>query len=61
MFIDSTIDAIRDGTPVGIYLAYIRENSEITMQREPKIMKQKNFGPNLPNPEPNYSTVQKEA
>ena len=61
MFIDSTIDVIRDGTPIGAYLAYIRENSEIMMQRDPEIMKQKNFGPNVPNPEPSYSTVRKEA
>ena len=61
MFIDSTVEALRDGTPIGGYLAYIRENSEIMMQRDPEIMKQKNFGPNVPNPEPSYSTVRKEA
>ena len=59
MFIDSTIDAIRDGTPIGDYLVYIRDNSEIMMQRDPEIMKQKNFGPNLPRPEPSYSTARK--
>ena len=61
MFIESIIDAVRDGTPIGVYLAYIRENSEIMMQRDPEIMKQKNFGPNVPRPEPSYSIVRKEA
>ncbi|KAK0512956.1 hypothetical protein JMJ35_004973 [Cladonia borealis] len=60
MFIDSTIDAIRDDIPIGDYLVYIRENSEIMMQRDPEIMKQKNFGPNVPNAEPSYSTVREE-
>ncbi len=61
MFINSTVDAIRDGTPIGNYLAYIRENSEIMMQRDPEIMKQKNFGPNEPNPVPSSGPVRKEA
>ena len=61
MFIDSTIDAIRDGMPIGDYLIYICENSEILMQRDPEIMKQKTFGPNVPNSESSYSTVRKEA
>lgn len=61
MFIDSIIDAIRDGTPIGDYLTYIRDNSEIMMQRDPEIMKQKTFGPNVPTSEPSYSTVRKEA
>ena len=61
MFIDSTVEALRDGIPIGAYLAYIRENSEIMMQRDPEIMKQKNFGPNVPNPEPSYSPARKGA
>ena len=61
MFIDSTVDALRDGTPISVYLSYIRDNSEIMMQRDPEIMKQKNFGPNVPNPESSSGTVRKEA
>ena len=61
MFIDSTVGALRDGTPIGGHLAYIRENSEIMMQRDPEIMKQKTFGPNVPTSEPSYSTVRKGA
>ena len=59
MFIDSTVEALRDGTPIGGHLAYIRENSEIMMQRDPEIMKQKTFGPNVPTSEPSYTTVRK--
>lgn len=61
MFIDSTVEALREGTPISRHLAYIRENSEIMMQRGPEIMKQKNFGPNVERPEPGYSTARKEA
>ena len=61
MFINSTVEVLRDGTPIGGYLAYIHENSEIRMQRDPEIMKQKNFGPNVPNPEPSYSPARKGA
>lgn len=61
MFIDSTVEALRDGVPIGAYLAYILENSEIMMQRDPEIMKQKNFGPNVPDPEARSGTVQKNS
>ena len=61
MFVDSTVEAIRDGVPIGEHLADIRENSEIMMQRDPEIMKQKNFGPNIPNSETSYSPARKEA
>ena len=61
MFIDSTVDALRDGTPIGVHLRYIRENSEIMMQRDPEIMKRKNFGPNVPDPEARSGTVRKDA
>ena len=61
MFIESIIDAVRDGTPIGVYLRYIRENSEIMMQRDPEIMKQKTFGPNVPISEPSSSAVRKGA
>ena len=61
MFVDSIIDAIHDGIPIGNYLAYIRDNSEIMMQRDAEIIKQKHFGPNVPNPEPSYKTARKEA
>ena len=60
-FLDSVVEAIRDGIPIGDYLAYIRENSEIMMQRDPEIMKQKNLGPNVPNPESSHNTVRKGA
>ena len=61
MFIDSTVEALRDGIPIGGYLAYIKENSEIMMQRDPEIMKQKYFGPNVPNSESSYSSARKET
>ena len=61
MFIDSAVEALRDGVSIGAYLSHIRENSEIMMQRDPEIMKQKQFGPNVPDPEAGSGTVRKDA
>lgn len=44
MFIDSLRDVIRSNGDIKAHLRYIKENSEVMMQRDPEIMKQKRLG-----------------
>ena len=51
MLIDCVVDAIHEGKPIGNLLRRIREDSEIMLQRDPEIMKQKRLGINVPRTE----------
>ena len=48
VLIDSVIDAIKNGIPVGQHLQSMKEDSEIMLQRDPDVLIQKRLGINVP-------------
>ena len=60
MFVDSIFAAIQENQDMVFYLRYMGENSEVMVQRDPEIMKQKQLGNNAQTDVAGSSTSRKQ-